>query len=50
MEVVVLNEKGEETFCEKGELVCKTPFPSMPLFFWGDVNGARYFSVLFPFF
>ena len=25
-----------------GELVCRTPFPSMPLGFWGDDSGARY--------
>ncbi|SMX50728.1 acetoacetate--CoA ligase [Maliponia aquimaris] len=27
---------------EKGELVCTAPFPSMPLGFWGDEDGARY--------
>ena len=27
---------------EKGELVCTTPFPSMPLGFWGDDDGRRY--------
>lgn len=25
-----------------GELVCTRPFPSMPLYFWGDVDGRRY--------
>jgi len=25
-----------------GELVCRAPFPSMPLGFWGDDDGARY--------
>ena len=27
---------------EVGELVCTRPFPSMPLYFWGDDEGARY--------
>jgi acetoacetyl-CoA synthetase len=32
---------------EKGELVCTAPFPSMPLGFWGDEDGARYRSAYF---
>lgn len=31
----------------KGELVCVTPFPSMPLQFWGDDDGSRYRSAYF---
>lgn len=27
---------------EQGELVCDSPFPSMPLGFWGDPTGDRY--------
>ncbi len=27
---------------EPGELVCTKPLPSMPLFFWGDVDNERY--------
>jgi acetoacetyl-CoA synthetase len=46
MEVVVFNDKGVEVFEEKGEMVCKTPFPSMPLFFWGD-DGTRYTQVCY---
>jgi acetoacetyl-CoA synthetase len=26
---------------EEGELVCRTPFPSVPLTFWGDTDGSR---------
>jgi acetoacetyl-CoA synthetase len=26
---------------EEGELVCRTPFPSTPLYFWGDSDGSR---------
>ncbi len=31
----------------KGELVCTTPFPSMPVEFWGDTDGAKYRSAYF---
>ncbi|EEP82316.1 acetoacetate-CoA ligase [Uncinocarpus reesii 1704] len=32
---------------ESGELVCPTPFPSMPVFLWGDKNNKRYKSSYF---
>ena len=32
---------------EKGELVCRNPFPSMPLGFWGDDDGSRYRAAYF---
>ena len=31
----------------KGELVCSTPFPSMPLEFWGDTDGSKYEAAYF---
>ncbi len=31
----------------KGELVCTTPFPSMPLGFWGDDGDERYHGAYF---
>ena len=31
----------------KGELVCTRPFPSMPLGFWNDRDGARYRAAYF---
>ena len=30
-----------------GELVCRRPFPSMPLGFWGDEDGSRYAAAYF---
>ena len=30
-----------------GELVCREPFPSMPLGFWGDQSGERYHAAYF---
>ena len=32
---------------EKGELVCVKPFPSMPVGFFNDANGARYHAAYF---
>jgi acetoacetyl-CoA synthetase len=36
------NENGQPVIDEVGELVCTQPFPSMPLYFWGDEDGSRY--------
>ena len=30
-----------------GEFVCRSPFPSMPVFFWGDVGMAKYKEAYF---
>ena len=47
MGVEVWNDAGEPVIGEKGELVCVAPFPSMPVFFWGDPLGARYRAAYF---
>ena len=31
----------------KGELVCTVPFPSMPIGFWNDADGQKYFDAYF---
>lgn len=36
------DEDGRPVIGRVGELVCTQPFPSMPLFFWGDEDGERY--------
>ena len=41
------NEQGEPVIGEVGELVCKQPIPSMPLYFWGDAGHQRYLSSYF---
>lgn len=45
--VEVFNDSGESVIQEKGELVCTKPFPSMPLGFWNDQDGARYHKAYF---
>ncbi|MFL9841110.1 acetoacetate--CoA ligase [Sphingomonas sp. ST-64] len=41
------DEQGHAVIDEVGELVCTRPFPSMPLYFWGDADGARYHESYF---
>jgi acetoacetyl-CoA synthetase len=41
------NDAGEPVYNEVGELVCTRPIPSMPLYFWGDEDGTRYFESYF---
>jgi acetoacetyl-CoA synthetase len=49
--VAAWNEQGEAVIGEVGELVCTTPMPSMPLFFWGDdPNQSRYRDSYFDMF
>jgi len=47
MDVDVFNEKGLSVKNERGELVCKTPFPSMPVKFWNDNEDKRYKKAYF---
>lgn len=47
MNVQVFDEKGHEIIGQKGELVCTTPFPSMPLFFWDDERDLKYHASYF---
>jgi acetoacetyl-CoA synthetase len=47
MAVDVWSEEGEPVRLEKGELVCKKPFPSMPVMFWNDPDGAKYQAAYF---
>jgi len=47
MDVKVFNEQGSPVVGEKGELVCVKPFPSMPLGFWNDPDGAKYRAAYF---
>jgi acetoacetyl-CoA synthetase len=47
MAVEVFDEKGAAVKGEKGELVCTRPFPSMPVGFWNDPDGAKYRAAYF---
>ena len=41
------NERGEKVVNEVGELVITEPMPSMPVMFWNDPGGQRYFESYF---
>ena len=47
MDVRVFNYNGKTINNKKGELVCKSPFPSMPLKFWNDTNDQKYKKAYF---
>lgn len=42
-----LDENGNSITETQGELVCKKPFPSMPVYFWNDPDGAKYKAAYF---
>jgi len=43
----VLDDNGHPIKQEKGEMVCKKPFPSMPVMFWNDADGQKYHNAYF---
>ena len=50
MDVVAFDEQGREVVGRRGELVCRRPFPSMPVAFWDDPDGSRYRAAYFDHF
>ena len=47
MDVDIFDQKGLPVKNKKGELVCKKPFPSMPVKFWNDYKNIKYNSTYF---
>ncbi|TLZ35922.1 MAG: acetoacetate--CoA ligase [Gammaproteobacteria bacterium] len=47
MAVDIFDDAGSPARGERGELVCTAPFPSMPIGFWNDPDGARYRAAYF---
>ena len=47
MDVAAYNPEGNSIQNEKGELVCRKAFPSMPIHFWNDPNGEKYHEAYF---
>jgi acetoacetyl-CoA synthetase len=47
MRVEVYDDDGKPITGKKGELVCTAPFPSMPVGFWNDPDGAKYRAAYF---
>jgi acetoacetyl-CoA synthetase len=47
MDVDCFDESGNTVVDRQGELVCKTAFPSMPIYFWNDPDGKKYQGAYF---
>jgi acetoacetyl-CoA synthetase len=47
LNVDIFNDKGKPVKNSKGELVCKNPFPSMPLKFWNDKKDKKFKEAYF---
>jgi acetoacetyl-CoA synthetase len=50
MQVEVFDDEGHPVVGSPGELVCTAPFPSMPIAFWNDPDGAKYHAAYFDFY
>jgi acetoacetyl-CoA synthetase len=50
MNVQVFDESGRSVVGQPGELVCTTPFPSMPVRFWNDPDGSKYRAAYFDYY
>ncbi|MBK7835315.1 MAG: acetoacetate--CoA ligase [Gemmatimonadetes bacterium] len=47
MAVEIFGDDGRPVTSGPGELVCTRPFPSMPVAFWNDPDGAKYRAAYF---
>ncbi len=47
MDVDIFNDNGKPIKNKKGELVCKNPFPTMPLKFWNDKKNLKFKDAYF---
>ena len=47
MKVKAYDENGNPVVDQQAELVCEAPAPSMPLYFWNDLDGKKYRDAYF---
>ncbi len=50
MDVAILDDDGQKTSGQQGELCCLSPFISMPIGFWNDDDGQKYKEAYFAHF
>jgi acetoacetyl-CoA synthetase len=50
VDLAAFDSAGRPVLGDPGELVCRTPLPSMPLRFWNDPDDARYRDAYFSVF
>ena len=46
-DIAFVDGQGNPLFNEYGELTCRRPFPSMPVAFWDDPDGSKYYNAYF---
>ena len=47
MKINAYDENGKPVVDRQGELVCEAPAPPMPLYFWNDPDGKKYYNAYF---
>ena len=47
MDVAAFDDTGSPVEDVQAELVCRKPFPSMPIYFWDDPDGKKYHNAYF---
>lgn len=47
MKVEAFDENGHPVQGRQGELVCTSPSPAMPIYFWDDPGGEKYHAAYF---
>jgi len=47
MKVEIFDDAGKSLVGMQGELVCSAPFPSVPIGFWGDLEGEKFEATYF---
>jgi len=47
MKVKAYDERGNSVINQQAELVCEAPAPSMPIYFWDDLDGKKYKDAYF---
>jgi acetoacetyl-CoA synthetase len=47
MDVKIFDDEGRSITQTKGELVCASSFPSMPIYFWDDASNEKYHQAYF---
>jgi acetoacetyl-CoA synthetase len=50
MNVQIFDETGHPVVGKPGELVCTSPFPSMPVAFWNDPDASKYRAAYFDYY
>ena len=50
MKVKAYDEAGKPIYDQQGELVCQAPSPSMPIYFWNDLNDEKYRNAYFNYY